>query len=162
MQQDDNLQLQICMHVAFLNLHVYAMKVFESGVCWLTLLQQIWSFQCFKYSYIPMGFLYLWLYLWEILDLLYIHEILCVNSGISNSFIVLDHAWLIDLCWLISLLTCILSTWACWSFAHAWVSTCVVEWLLHVFYINLEDLILSPKMKVRCDELFHENVEFLL
>ena len=31
--KDDNLQLQICMHVAFLNLHVYVRKVFESGVC---------------------------------------------------------------------------------------------------------------------------------
>ena len=74
-------------------------------------------------------------------------EFVCVNSGIFNSFIVLEHAWVIDLCWLVSLLTCTLSTWECWSFAHAWVSDCVVDWLLHVCYIDLEELILSPKVK---------------
>lgn len=66
------------MHVASLNLYVYIRKVFESGLCWLTLWKKIWPFQRFKYSYIPMGLLYLWFYLWESWELLYMHENLCV------------------------------------------------------------------------------------
>ena len=136
------------MHVAFLNLHGYARKVFKSGVCWLNLMQKIWTFHLFKYSYIPMGFLYLWLYLWESLKLLYMHESLCVwTVEFFYSFIVLEHAWMIDLCWLIALLTCMLSTWECWSFAHAWVSACVVDWLLHVCYIDLEEFICLQRRK---------------
>ena len=38
-----------------------------------------------------------------------------------------------------------LSTWECWSFSHAWASTCGVDWLLHVCYIDLEELIFVSK-----------------
>lgn len=38
----------------------------------------------------------------------------------------------------------------------------MVDSLLHVCYVDLEEFILSPNMKGRCDKLFHGNVEFLL
>ena len=69
----------------------------------------------------------------------YIHawEFVCVNNEIYDSFIVLEHAWVIHLCQLIALLTCMFLTWECWSFSPAWVIDLCwsIGWYMYVLFI---------------------------
>ena len=78
-------------------------------------------------------------------------EFVFVNSGIFYSFIVLEHAWVIDLCWLISLLTWMFSTWECWWFAHAWVID--LCWSIDCYMYVLSTWEMLTNFFMRCEIL---------